>query len=797
MYGPDHYLPAFCSETALAKDRPLLGPSLAGEFASSLSRGQRGDHGREQNIQKGDAAAFWKLINPANVSSVHVYVEPVMVVKFHDDELVAPESAGGGQIVVIPIWLRVGTVVTPIAATIVVLYFILSYLIKDAELLETERVREQQAKRDRKQGIVEDAGVVLSTLRGRHAADVELIASGNNAVISWAGLDDHVVLWEKATRGAFVASRLEIPITADRPSLTLLTLDSHSKFCAASTRAGRILVWNLDRKMLIDFSGSSSSPIESCMGQATHLFPSPIPVRGSSAPPKSAGPQQHGFYSIHQNGTVVLWDCTACTSTVILSPPLDSPDVKIKTIVVHPPRPAYSTRWPLIARVSSNGLLQLHRTAGGEEWSEWSELFSASVTTASDPIAVISFGEFDLEGDGPRRIVVVSTLSGLVTIHAMDDGSKICTLAQMDGAVRQIRLSKAGSSKCSTCTEPITKGFVATLSTRQIVSVLRVFTPSQSFPCSACNAPARGSVDLSRSPSVGSRHTPKRGHRISHVPSIGNDESPYPAPSHGFHHRRGSGSAGGDSQRRQASALDASIDGNPLPPSPAIPRMATPRLLDLEVDGTSTGTTTPTSEAVPLDLVVPASPTDEAPIQAWPDLRILEVAVTTTDERGGWEIIGTTVVGVRRRKATAQEKEDRMAVDGRRTTSWDVWTIPTDPGSGNAVKEGMSSLEGLLARSHSLELFVPAAPPMSSNPTMRRRNIPTPEPAPRSFPSIRFEDVDLPFSRARPVVTALVDGALAIGLGNSIALVSLKNGGSKGMLELRDLKGSGLLRKVS
>lgn len=817
MYGADHYLPAFCSEAALAKDRPLLGPSLAADLASALQRGQRGDHARDEDVRQGAGAAFWKTINPANASSVHVYVEPVTVIKFHDDGLVAPESASSHQIVETSVWLRVGIFVGPIGALIVVLYLLLLYLLKDADLIEVQRLQVFQAKGEKRR-TKGGAGVELVTLRGRHAADVELLASGKDVVASWAGLDDHVVIWQRGGTANFKPTHLEIPITAEPPSLLLLALDGDAKFCAAATRTGRILVWALERKLLLDFSPPSTTAPHSVLGPATHLFPSPtLATNSTPAPPGSLTRPLHvGFFSIHQNGYVVLWDCTACLATVVLSPPTLAADIKLKSMVVFPLRQAKRSRWPLVARVYSTGQLVLHRSEGGAAWDQWPSPFDAKVTTPADPITAVAFGEYAL-GAGPikspKSVLVVGTLSGLVSLYDLEAAKRICMVAEMEGAVRQIRLCSSTKSKCSTCAESMADGFVVVCSTRQTVSVLRVFAPANSSPCPSCNSSsAPSSRDLGRSSSKSSLRTPNKA-RSSSQSRSSTDEAPYPPPTHGFHLRRGNaaveGSRTSESSDRgmdeptstslvsststdNLAKLDASLrPATSVSAPPAAPVLTNGSPSDIPLFNTS------------LDQNASGSEANEVALSDWPELRCLDVATTLSDERGGWELIDRTVVGVRRHRATKKEKELPGEGEVRGTTAWEVWSISTSPlpsssspltATDNRLIEGSTSLEHLLSPSP-----IPATPPTTTHspPDALRRRItpfspassPLRSPRPTALvPTIRFEDVALPFSRARPVISAPSDAAMAVGLGNSVAVITLKGGGPSGLLSLPSMR---------
>lgn len=825
MYGSDHYLPAFCSEAALSKDRPLLGPSLAADFAHSLKRGRSGASLRSQEniILPGAGVAFWNLINPANASSVHVYIEPVSVVKFYDDEAAAPESSG--EIVSTSWYYRMGIVVLPISSAMLALYFILAYLLKDADLLERQRSYSNQEAKDRKRP-KGAAGVEMTTLRGKHAADVEVIASSRDLVASWSGLDESVIVWSKQIGKLYEPIPLAMPITADPASLILLAIDDESKFCAAATTLGRILVWSLDRKILIDF-GSTSRII---FGPVLHLFTSPSRSIGSSpAPPGSASARhqrRYGFYTIHSDGHLVLWDCAACTSSVVVSPVGFNISNNMKSFVIDPTRQSSATAplWPIYARAHSNGQLQLYQAASDASWSRWTEIMNVVVTTSNDPITSLAVGDFKLGGElleSTKSILVVGCSSGLVTLYDMESSRKISTITELGGSVKQIRLIAATKSKCSTCSEPILDGFNLVASTRSTISVLRVYTlPAMSNCRCNSNVVISSSTGLVRSGSIGLK-TPasisKRSRRPSQLPigagtSLGVDDdpsySPQPSPTQSAHFRRASPNSeelrkSTSGSHSRSSSLAVSSPGlwkgtdqfsisRPVTPDSAtgeIPLFDPSQIVMVNPDGTEELSNSTSSTSTTL----------------LPSIHVQSILSTSTDERGGWEVVDKMIVGVRRKQETREEKLLRMSEggvlgEGRGPNSWEVWTVKTgtspllspttstvSSSSSTALVEGSTLLDTLLSASTSS--FSPRlAPKPLLDPlpdTLRRRsNLPSTTPAvssplrPRTPTlAVRFEDYDLPFCRARPILVGLDrldDSSLIVGLGNTIGLIQEK-----------------------
>lgn len=734
-YGPDHYLPAFCSETALARDRPLLGPSLAAEFATSLNRGRRGDSLTSgEGIRTNAAADFWQMINPGNTSSVHVYIEPVTVIKFYEDELAAPESAAD-TIVDTPTYVKIALILAPIATVTLVLYGILLYLLKDAKLLEKEREDNIKAAAERKRDTGREAGMEMVSLRGRYVADVELLASSRDVVVSWAGLDDQIVIWRRTRAGPEFDSqtRLDIPITADPASLVHLAVDMDSRFVAAATDAGRLLVWDLERRLAIDFSTPNSPSSTASHGAVIHLFAAPVPVKDNRAPPgASTLPSLYGFYSVHRtSGSILFWDCTTCRSSVVLALRPAPPSIgsnKTKTFLV--PASDAVSGWPVYARADPAGTLELYRCGTGLASDDWQRVFDSAVTSASDPVTSLAFGTFDVgrASPTPRQCLVVGTSCGLVLLFDLESGARIMTLSDLDGPVRQIRLAPPSPAKCAHCGEALLDGFAVVVSTRETVRLLRTFTSaSAACQCTSVVVPGVALSAAGRTTSGSLRAPSKR--RVS-GPMLGPSEH-----------------SGSSLDRRRS---DDRGESSLRVESPSRPG------LDIPVDD-STGDVS----IIDLQASEAGSTTD------WHALRTQTEGTVPTDERGGWELLGDTVVGLRRstpptRALSRREGETR----GR---FWEVWSIAL---GGEANLEGTTCLEPFLRDAVDRSL-VPTT--LDTPEPLRRRNVSTRGglDSPSRRPSLALPprlELALPFSRARPIIPAL-SGALAIGLGNCIAVI--------------------------
>ncbi|SCZ96670.1 BZ3500_MvSof-1268-A1-R1_Chr4-4g07536 [Microbotryum saponariae] len=854
FYGPDHFLPAFCSETALASHRPLLAPSLSREIARSLQLGQRGETSRLGEVVPEAGAAFWRLINPANASSaIHVYVEPASIVRFFDDGMVAPESASiaGAAIVSTPWWITAGIVIAPIAVTLMVLYLLLLYLLKDAELLQIQRLISKQQRQERKEAgrllkkAVPEANVSVTTLHtGLDASDIELVASSADAIVTWSALEERVYLWRSVKQSpTTTTSFLEIPLAAEPPSLVALALDSTTRFCAAATMTGRILVWELERRLLIDFS-SADGDSNAVFGPATGLFAAPASSPndlGQSAPPRTSQGSdiRYAFISIHQSGAVIAWDCVTRLSTVILGPqPVpetsDLPSAlgrlpRIRQLVVAPPRASSATAWPVLAQFfPSSGQFQLLRSTSRSKdaTAPWETIWNVRLPQEGDTVTAVAFGRFEV-GLGAlkmvRNVVCLGFLGGSLAVHLLPEESEIPSTdaastpvalltLELNGPVRQIRLApgaKANGDKCAQCGHAISDGFYVVASTTSTVFVDRTFSPPPSG-CSSCSGvfgiASRAAVSsaITRNSSQGSlyggtvsaKRTPKKSLRRPSQASLEAREAALAMGSGRAESRRASVQGPRPSLPFAVDLADAE-DTKPKSGNGSSMDSSSSDGLALALTASTGDTTADTSSPGAQDIFsalddssIPSSSPADVPLfnaasglsvdsstPATCRLHAIEASRCANDQRGGWDLVDRSVIGLRRQR----QDESSASTLGVGPLSWAVWSVGLQIGA----QEGNSELDSLLARSESVSVSMgeynacntplrrgnhtPAT--QSSTAAQLRRNVD------HATPSVRFESEtlrNLPFSRARPIVTIFGDGALAVGLANQVALIRRK-----------------------
>ncbi|KAK4058593.1 hypothetical protein OIO90_000037 [Microbotryomycetes sp. JL221] len=812
MYGPDHFLPAFCSETALSSNRPALAPSLSSEIQRNLLLGQRGKGKANNELPLDAGRAFWRIINPTNISSVHLLVQPPVGVQLFDDGLNAPESVAH-EVVKATMWARLATVLLPIAATLFTLWLVLLYLLKDADLLETARNKLVQKQVERRTSRV-GAKLNVTRLRGKRSADVELVASSHDSLLSWAGLDDVILIWKRLTdrgKSKVVVGTLEIPLSPDPPSLTMLAIDDTSRFCAAATTAGRVLVWSIERKLLVDFRSRQASMPVPDYGQllglvalANHVdaesdgSASPSSMTQKPAPPNrrnsgnfrpaESSKDQVSFLSVHRTGAVIVWDCMARMYSVCFHVPMLAESTtmdpfaanRIRTWLISPTTlvPRLSTPGPLVAcSNSTTGRVALYRSDGASSgrFEEWTTLCDEALTDPRDPLTCLAYADYVVDDlDYRGTIVILGTMSGKVTLVRINhrasradtelneeitpsNSGHSSRLVQMevlrlDLPVRQIRIKSTRSDasrvgiveKCSTCSRAMADGLVVIASSKTTISGVRVSLKS-SFDGEECRCTVGRRAHLAEPQDLGSGVM--RGVRKPRRTSQGRLANLGSAMSSG----EDTASLKSDEQLSTGSADSRSPFRNGG---------------DFVANGSS-------REDVPMfDMSDPFNSSPFYPVAGQPDVRIRDVFTTTNDERAGWDLADEHIVGLRRGTS-----ENMAATRSSNLRSWVVWSLPINKVGAEPSEWQLETLLSMATTVDGEELAqsMPDSSPHSTHSVLRRRhtsnNMQLPSRA-GTTPLIRFENIDLPFSRIRPIGTAFDKSSIVVGLGNQLAVLT-------------------------
>ncbi|BGP22941.1 proteophosphoglycan ppg4 [Rhodotorula toruloides] len=810
FYGSEHYLPAVCSQTALSSDRPFLAPSLAPDITRSLRLGQTTDPSSSSylDIPSGAASAFWQLVNPSNATSVQVYLEPTVSIQFFDEDiLAAPESIE----LLFPtdsapsIVTKVGLVLLPIAVVMGLLYLLLLHLLKDAELLQAHWGSEERlggpGNRNRRKREAEkrpDAGVeVAKPMSARHVNDVELIASGGNVVASWAALEDCIFVRHRHD----ASSTLDLPVGAEPPILSSLLVDPSGRFCAAVTATGRLHVWSIENGgPPLDLGETSriSSPVVALAvcGSAIHSVANgtgTFSTNGSAGGKRLESVEPALFFALNRDGSVVTWS-PRTGETVVIASSDSQQGAATFTSFVTPTSAGSPPTTPLLAKASQDGRLQLVSFDAGVE----DTIYDESVQRTGARVTALAVSR--AEGG----IVATGYSDGHIVFRSLANPAILLGETQaLDGPVRRVSLAPPPERQtCSDCGEGIDDGFVAVVSDRSTLRVLRVYgppTPAAVKPCK-CNTDDLETIARSRSSSMGvgspamartlsngmsrrfsPRKKPPTPIRLQQQP-LPLGDSPIRPRARQYASNGSSSSSGSSSPTRDRSLNGLSILGTPAPPppmatSPAVSQPSSPR-----------------SSTVPLapDTDTIAS-LDSISSTMTATMRCVEVARMPLDERGGWEVMDGRVAGFRRARS--------LGVAGQR--EWEVWTL--ELGCAGAAydegyEEGTANLADVLQPERDEEEGgTVASQPTTPTSALRHRrpsavhilHSPRASVSMARPSSIRFAEntVDLPFSRARPVVSALDGKAVSVALGNRVVVLRSVKKQSNGAAQQRGFLG--------
>ncbi|GAA6012498.1 hypothetical protein JCM11491_004352 [Sporobolomyces phaffii] len=870
FYGSEHYLPATCSQTALSSDRPFLAPSLDPSVSRALRLGQTDPSAASHlSVPLGSGQAFWDLVNPHNASSVQVYLEPTISVQlfdrptsartleahsnaYHDDDLYrspAPESvqlnrgsaagivAGGGVAGVtdegeVGVWTRVAIVVLPILMVMGLLRLLLVYLLKDAELLQArwgseERVSGREKGEDAMANGDDEAEVEL--VKGiesgtrQHAGDVELVASGGDVIVSWAGLEEEIKVrrrnpgptapsrqsFEDRAAPSSFATRLHIPLAAEPVSLVSLSVEPEGKFCAAVTHRGRIFVWALERGgTLVDFGGTDQPRALSIASSGPPLAKELKKGEAPAPPLPSTGPKHKStindpcFYSLHAEGKVVRWNCASYEAVTLLErrDVGDEEEEIVRRQLIVPTNSFDGTANPLLAQTYKDGRLQLVRL---ESDASRRIVFDLPAEAGGGTGSIVALSTFPVVSSVvglviEESIVTVSRLSTGLTFYSLSPSlapTPIASIPPLEAPIRQVRLTPGpADATCSSCLEAIPDGFLVSVSTRSRLVVFRLYTPpiSASVEVCSCNSSAEAvEVSRSRASSFGIvGGSPAMTRVLSNGATTGRRFSPRKKPTTptrlvAFNSNPSTTMSNSANDpflsaaqpNASSSSSDSSLAGTPaqdrkasfstqrqLSPAPAPPKRTS--------SGTSLDDTSPASTV----RSSPESPPDEsAPLV----LRVVEVATAPVDERGGWEVLGgDRLVGVRRRKGD-------QSGTGR---GWEVWTLSLGrnrAGIDEGYRHGSTWLGHLLDPTGTVEESFegdaedyPRLPPPSAHTLgLRRRHVPhSSSPLGRIHQSSPYtpsnQSPSLPFSRVGPLAPSLAASATTIALGNRIITLS-------------------------
>lgn len=734
-------------------------------------------------------------MNPRNSTSVQVYLEPPISIQFLDDgALAAPESLEA----LLPheqstsIFVKVGVVLLPIAVVMGLLYVLLIYLLKDAELLQAhwgseERLGGAGRKRRRHLSLKKpQAGIeAVPDKHGalRHQHDVEAIASRGDILVTWAALDTHLRV-SRLVAGAFQhAYDVALDGFDSVPALTRIVLDSSATHCAVLSTDGKLFVWELATEAAIPVGfageGEANSPITSVVPACGSDFASSRKSTDSQGVP-SVSPSSHPademvFYTLHKDGSVYQWATTAVGSTCKRVCAPSSRRYLVPT----------RSGAPLSVALDKGDQMQVQPLDGATSSPQLEILLDDAHLTALASVRHAGTSHQD-------SLFAIGRSSGLLEVRGAGESPVVARIDAFEEPVRKISLHpQRAETTCPGCGALLGHGCLLIASTRRALKVFQVYVPPEDADDGCICRPnmlgrsAPSSPTISR---VSSMSTPSR--RFSPRKKVATPTRPAqpsfvtdaslrpPMPPTRTPSPHGSTSP---ERERERTTNGLTSPAAPPPRSKPVSPHASPLPTSARLPETTPSRPAPFSlfstESSDLDTngLAPSS-------ASLKQLHHIEVASIAIDELGSWAALADRVIGLRRSTDLLYDTERDLG--GAR--GWEVWSLalglpgePLDAGfleTTSSLEDTLVSPDGDVPDSISIGKVAVNSNPDSLHPgghaqtALRRRRpsvLPPDDdvnPAPPA-PSL------LPFSRARPLVHALDGSAVAVGLGNRVVVL--------------------------
>ncbi|KAF7305166.1 Sterol regulatory element binding protein cleavage-activating protein [Mycena kentingensis (nom. inval.)] len=692
---------------------------------------QRPALGRQTNfsttLPKYDTPAgnIWTTLNP-NGTALHLRIESPTILTFDSRSHAPPPRSRFSMRTFRFVFWFVKIVVLPITITTTILWGILLYLLKDAELLEAQRHRLDSDAPE----IVEDdvsafeGEISFATLPRAFPSDVEFIAaSQDGAIVVSVGLQNEVVIWRTACSTHAAIDVTEVisrsPSTSSAAStITCVAVDANGLYCAVGTGSGAIIVWRITK------TGVQPLPlfalVNSSAAAADLHFVSTIPSPSLRTPPQSESnsptdrERQAPLWlaATYANGLAAKWEIGIEPGVCYFTPTSKASLVRAELLRLPQSGGAF------VGFCLDDGTLELAEVHGSKGL-----VLSENSFRAGNPTDIVTKTHLcmvDILG-ATRLVVAAATESGNVSLWD-GSGELIYTVDDVPGRVTQVRVSPAPLGACSSCRKLPLDGFSLAFSVDDFVHVFRICMPDQPRRCT-CNmhfprrVPSRDSLGrhsrtTSIAPSPGSSSP-----LVSRVPLATIFEPPpFPVSGHGVHSRRASEK---DSTRRSLETLTIPI------------------LDDLDL-------------LSPIDSTRPSL----AGGSIWQHVHVLRV-VDTPCERGAWDVSERRVVGVRRKPRAAKKSSTLPSgSDGTGLTlatleRWELWSF--DP---CGTKVQTSALSTLVGTSESPAISRASTSSTSSaSSSSRRKDLPR-----------------LPFTRVSPFVMTRTRSFA--GFGNTVGVFS-------------------------
>ncbi|KAF7777822.1 hypothetical protein Agabi119p4_3894 [Agaricus bisporus var. burnettii] len=610
---------------------------------------------------------LWKTLTPEKPETnvLHIRVEqPLVVTLIHEHSPSQNNRTHRTQSWAafrLAVWL-LKIMVLPIAVTTGLLWLLLLYLLKDAELLEAQQHHVDSDPSEEESVKSLQGHVSFSTLPRAFSSDVELIASSRDGqVIVSVGLRNEITVWNQATRTHMSIDATNLLLrtaTSSHANLTLssVAVEENGEYFAVGTGSGVVAVWKIDTtsiRSLIHLSLENSSA-----GVTDLQFGKPLPrlKLDYSAPPHLQSNLPNSEFedlvvllATFENGIAAKWTINEFATLSYVKPTQNSIISNVFLVRVAPENQI------LVAFAFDDGSLELVET--GDTLPIILPNYHIRPGTQSDLVSHVHACRSELNGT-KRLVVATATESGIVSLWDGCTSECISVLEDAAGRVTHLRISPIQCETCHYCGQLPLESISIAFSIDYVVRFFMLYLQDQTRRCSCTRKQlkhASSSDHLGRRSRSDSGTSSLMGSpRIPRARLATAFETPaFPVSGHGVHQRRVSEKEPG---RRSSELLNISPSNEDhdggfhlLPP----------------LDGTST----------PM----------QSPVSFWRNAIAILVREITC-ERGEWDAWGGEYVGIRRRprsqgktrsemKASVRFHNSVLGLTGATMERWEVWTF--------------------------------------------------------------------------------------------------------------------------
>ncbi|KAI0668466.1 sterol regulatory element binding protein cleavage-activating protein [Trametes maxima] len=706
------------------------------------------------------AQRVWQILNPGGDPLIHIRMESPTILLLGgsedsgelDDFTADPDKLSRPRLSrVSRLWSRtmrpviwlLKFFVTPITFTTVLLYGLLLYLLKDAELLEAQRqAPEPESPTGEEQS--SEGAISFSTLPRAFATDVELIAmSKDGKVIATVGLQNEFVIWRTDAQSHVAIDTSSILLgSTSTPSasttLTAVTVNDAGNVCAVGTGSGIIAAFLIGKDQVKPIPHFHLDHITSGV-TALHFSGS---LSNCSSTPSAARPADvrseltcH-LYASYENGAIIEWDILSSTNPRYVTPSRAASVVKSMLL------PIQADGRLLVGFALDDGMIELCDVERANP-----VVTGDCALSAGNPADLVSKVHIcSVELDGTRRMIVgAATQAGAISLWDAETRECLFILEGPFGDIGTLKISPVNTATCTTCGELPIENFSITFSVGHVVQFYRAYL---TLPTRRCSCPRnlpqqapRSSLltHRSRSGSTASiasgSNTPRSRPRRSSVSST--PTSDFPVSGHGVHSRRASDK---ETLRRNSETFFLNNADYYEYETPIGPQDVTPASSYLA---------------------------SRPQTSIWQSLVVVRVADATV-ERGSWDVGLDTIVGIRRRTRPPITKRATTAAVDPKThphteyasglsaaalERWELWTFDPTEGRLQALPLTALSRENHTSASPRRRRFDggPSAAHATTAPPKRKSAVPR-----------------LHFTRVSPFLST--PGFCVAGFGNTVGL---------------------------